>query len=181
VTQFLPEGDRISESRRKLLGDIATLYGGRIAEEMMYGVEGVSTGAYQDIKMATSIARAMVVNYGLSDKLGPLDYDAKDDDYMGGRKISSHTQRLIDEEVKVITDDCYGRAKTLLRENEDVLIAMKNALMEFETLDSDQVADLMARRKVRPPRAWRDSDTGGAQAKDEIDDRGAVGEPAEEV
>lgn len=182
VTQFLPEGDRISESRRKLLGDIATLYGGRIAEEMVYGAEGVSTGAYQDIKMATSIARAMVMSYGLSEKLGPLDYDAKDDDYMGGRKISSHTQMLIDEEVKVITDDCYGRARTLLRENEDILIAMKNALVEFETLDSEQVGDLMARRKVRPPREWRDGDVGGAKTKnDDSTDRGAVGKPAEEV
>ncbi len=182
VTQFLPEGDRISESRRKLLGDIATLYGGRIAEEMVYGSEGVSTGAYQDIKMATSIARAMVMSYGLSEKLGPLDYDAKDDDYMGGRKISSHTQMLIDEEVKVITDDCYGRARTLLRENEDILIAMKNALVEFETLDSEQVGDLMARRKVRPPREWRDGDVGGAKTKnDDGTDRGTVGKPAEEV
>jgi len=181
VTQFLPEGDRISESRRKLLGDIATLYGGRIAEEMMYGVEGVSTGAYQDIKMATSIARAMVVNYGLSEKLGPLDYDAKDDDYFGGRKISSHTQRLIDEEVKAITDQCYQKAKTILQENEDILIAMKNALMEYETLDSEQVADLMARRKVRPPREWRDGDMGGAKTKNDNIDRGTVGKPAEEV
>ena len=182
VTQFLPVGDRISESRRKLMGDIATLYGGRIAEEMVYGEEGVSTGAYQDIKMATSIARAMVMNYGLSEKLGPVDYDAKDDDYVGGRKISSHTQMLIDEEVKAITDDGYGRAETLLRENEDILIAMKNALMEYETLDSEQVGDLMARRKVRPPRDWQDSDVGGAQAKtDDSTDHGAVGEPAEEV
>lgn len=131
--------------------------------------------------MATSIARAMVMNYGLSEKLGPLDYDAKDDDYMGGRKISSHTQRLIDEEVKAITDQCYSRAKTLLTENEDILIAMKNSLMEYETLDSEQVADLMARRKVRPPREWRDGDVGGAKTKGESSDRGAVGEPAEEI
>jgi cell division protease FtsH len=89
---------------------------------------------------------------------------------------------LIDEEVKVITDDCYGRAKTLLQENEDILIAMKNALMEYETIDSEQVGDLMARRKVRPPREWRDSDVGGAKTKnDDSTDRGAVGEPAEEV
>ncbi len=182
VTQFLPEGDRISESRRKLMGDIATLYGGRIAEEMMYGPEGVSTGAYQDIKMATSIARAMVMNYGLSDKLGPVDYDAKDDDYMGGRKISSHTQMLIDEEVKSLTDEGYNRAETLLRENEDILIAMKNALMEYETLDFEQISDLMARRKARPPREWQDHDMGDPKTRsDDGTDRGAVGDPVEEV
>lgn len=184
VTQFLPVGDRISESRRKLYGDIATAYGGRIAEEMLYGDDGVSTGAYQDIKMATAIARAMVVNYGLSETLGPLDYDAKDDDYMGGKKISSHTERLIDEEVKKITDRCYQRAQKILTDNRDILESMKQALVEYETIDSEQVDDLMARRKVRPPREWRDGDFGGGTKPskgEDATDRGTVGGPAEEV
>lgn len=185
VTQFLPEGDRISESRLKLVGDIATAYGGRIAEEMIYGVDGVSTGAYQDIKMATSIARAMVVNYGLSEKLGALDYDAKDDEYMGAKKISSHTARLIDEEVKAITDQAYAKARQILNDNKDILESMKDALIEFETIDSEQIEDLMARRKVRPPKGWHDSGMTGSRDKSEsageAGARGSVGGPAEEV
>ncbi len=185
VTQFLPEGDRISESRLKLVGDIATAYGGRIAEEMIYGVDGVSTGAYQDIKMATSVARAMVVNYGLSEKLGALDYDAKDDEYMGSKKISSHTARLIDEEVKAITDQAYAKAGQILNDNKDILEAMKDALIEFETIDSEQIEDLMARRKVRPPKGWQDSNMTGGRDKPEsvtgTESRGTVGGPAEEV
>lgn len=154
VTHFLPEGDRISASRRKLHGDIATAYGGRIAEELLYGSDGVSTGASQDIKMATAIARAMVVNYGLSEKLGPLDYDATDNSAYGNKHISSQTARLVDEEIKRITDECYQAAYTMLEENIDILHAMKDALMEYETLDADQIDDLMQRRKVRPPKNW---------------------------
>ncbi len=164
VTQFLPEGDRISESRRKLLGDIATLYGGRIAEEMLYGADGVSTGAYSDIKMATRIARSMVINYGLSEKLGPLDYDDDDRSGYAVKTISGHTGKLVDEEVRSITTTCYETAEKLLQENRDILEAMKDALMEYETIDSDQVDDLMARRKIRPPRDWGD---GGFASDDE--------------
>jgi len=185
VTQFLPEGDRISESRRKLVGDIATLYGGRIAEEMLYGAEGVSTGAYQDIKMATRIARAMVINYGLSDKLGPLDYDLDDNGGYSMKKVSSHTEKLIDEEIREITSICYAKAETLLRENHDILEAMKNALIEYETIDSEQVDDLMARRRVRPPKDWHNPDdsTGNGSTVDDGDTRdadGAIGGPAGE-
>lgn len=161
VTHFLPEADRISTSRRKLLGDIATAYGGRIAEEMKYGTDGVSTGAYQDIKMATQFARAMVVNYGLSEALGPLDYDSRDQDGIGSRHVSNATSRLIDEEIKRITDDCYARAQKILKENSDILESMKEALMDFETLDSEQVDDLMARKKPRPPREWHDGGASG--------------------
>lgn len=183
VTQFLPEGDSISQSKRKILGDIATAYGGRIAEFMKYGADGVSTGASQDIKMATHFARAMVVNYGLSDALGPLDYDSRDSDGIGSRNISEHTARLIDEEVKRITDDCYTRAEKILDENSDILEAMKEALMEYETLDSEQVDDLMARKKVRPPRDW-DSKQGvggsGESKKPETSGESSVGGPASE-
>lgn len=186
VTQFLPEGDRVSESRRKLLGNIATLYGGRIAEEMIYGAEGVSTGASQDIKMATNYARAMVVNWGLSEKLGPVDYDARDNEAMGSKHVSGYTAKLIDEEVKVIIDQCYAKAEKILDENRDILENMKAALLEYETLDIEQIDDLMARRKVRPPKSWPDSGfSGGASSKDkEKDDsldRGAVGGTAEET
>ncbi len=187
VTQFLPEADKISESKRKLLGDIATFYGGRIAEEMKYGEDGVSTGAFQDIKVATQVARAMVVNYGLSEKLGPLDYDARDSDGIGSRHISGHTAQMIDEEVKSITSSSYERAEKLLTDNADILEAMKEALMEFETIDSEQVDDLMARRKIRPPKDWHDgvggekkeSDNDSAE-KTESAEKSTVGKPASE-
>jgi cell division protease FtsH len=161
ITWFLPEADRISTSKRKLLSDIATAYGGRIAEEMIYGADGVSTGAYSDIQMATSIARAMVVNYGLSEKLGALDYDARDGEGFREKNISAHTEELIDSEIKTILDASYARATEMLQANTDILEAMKNALMEYETLDSEQVDDLMARRAVRAPRDWHNSNTGG--------------------
>jgi cell division protease FtsH len=154
ITWFLPEADRISTSKRKLLSDIATAYGGRIAEEMIYGTEGVSTGAYSDIQMATRIARSMVVNYGLSEKLGPLDYDARDGDGFREKNISAHTAQIVDAEIKDITDACYVQATDILKANTDILEAMKDALLEYETLDSEQVEDLMARRKMRPPRDW---------------------------
>ncbi|PCK08774.1 MAG: ATP-dependent metalloprotease [Alteromonadaceae bacterium] len=167
VTQFLPEGDRLSESRRKLLSQIAVAYGGRIAENMKYGKEGVSTGAAQDIKYATHIARQMVVNYGLSEKLGPLDYDNRDSDGLNSRSISGLTARLIDEEVKAITDQCYQMSTEILDENKDILESMKAALMEYETIDSDQVADLMARKSVRPPKEWADNDFDGDTKPDD--------------
>ena len=161
ITWFLPTADRISTSKRKLLSDIATAYGGRIAEEMIYGADGVSTGAYSDIQMATSIARAMVVNYGLSEKLGALDYDARDGEGFREKNISAQTEELIDSEIKTILDASYARATEMLQANTDILEAMKNALMEYETLDSEQVDDLMARRAVRAPRDWHNSNTGG--------------------
>ena len=172
VTHFLPEADRISESRRKLLGDIATLYGGRIAEEIIYGKDGVSTGAYSDIRQATSTARSMVVNFGLSERLGPIDFDARDEDAIGSKKISGHTAQLIDEEVKLITDDCYKRAFKLLEDNRDILESMKDALIEYETLDSEQVDDLMARKPVRPPKDWHkfDNDTTPKDGSVVVDD-----------
>lgn len=185
VTWFLPEADRISESRRKLLGNIATLYGGRIAEEIKYGADGVSTGAYSDIQVATRYARAMVVNYGLSEKLGPLDYDAQEDNGFG-KKISPHTAQLIDEEIKNITDECYKKAQEILTENSDILEAMKDALMEYETIDSEQVKDLMARRKVRPPREWRNNDGDGEKTSEKSNEEtkkpgdSSVGGPASE-
>jgi cell division protease FtsH len=164
VTFFLPEADRISESRRKIMGDIATAYGGRIAEEMLYGKEGVSTGASQDIKMATHFARAMVVNYGLSEELGPLDYDSRDSDGIGSRHVSDETSRLIDKEIKRITEECYARAEKILEDNSDILESMKVALMEYETIDSKQVEDLMNRQPVRLPASWDDKNGGSPAA-----------------
>jgi len=158
VTQFLPEQDRYSHSRQYILSSICSLFGGRIAEEMVLGAEGITTGASNDIERATSLARNMVTKWGLSEKLGPLKYDEDDDQPFLGRSASSRslavseeTARKIDEEVRVIIDDCYGRAKTLLETHSDKLHAMAEALMEYETLNSDQINDIMEGMPPRPP------------------------------
>lgn len=160
VTFFLPEGDRISENRQKLESQISTAYGGRLAEELIYGTDQVSTGASQDIRMATSIARNMVTQWGFSDKLGPLLYAEEENEVFLGRSMSKaqhmsdETARLIDQEVKSIIDRNYQRARQILIDNMDILHAMKDALMKYETIDVNQVDDLMARREVRPPVDW---------------------------
>ncbi|OTQ51367.1 MULTISPECIES: ATP-dependent zinc metalloprotease FtsH [Gilliamella] len=170
VTFFLPEGDRVSESREKLEGDIATLYGGRLAEELIYGVDKVSTGASNDIKVATQYARAMVTQWGFSDRLGPLFYEMDDNSSYGRPKdISDETARIIDEEVKKIIDRNFERARKILTENMDVLHAMKDALMKYETIGAKQVADLIARRPITAPEDWTESDE---QATKEIPNEG---------
>nr|WP_198198759.1 ATP-dependent zinc metalloprotease FtsH [Gilliamella sp. W8128] len=170
VTFFLPEGDRVSESREKLEGDIATLYGGRLAEELIYGVDKVSTGASNDIKVATQYARAMVTQWGFSDRLGPLFYEMDDNSSYGRPKdISDETARIIDEEVKKIIDRNFERARKILTDNMDVLHAMKDALMKYETIGAKQVADLIARRPITAPEDWTESDE---QAAKEIPNEG---------
>jgi len=160
VTQYLPEEDKYSWSKRSLESRLCTLFGGRIAEEMTLGIDGVTTGASNDIERATSMARSMVTKWGLSAKLGPLHYGEEEGAYpgMATQQYSGETSRQIDEEVRRIITECYDRATKILEDNRDILEAMKNALMEYETIDSEQVADLMARRKVRPPREWNDDD-----------------------
>lgn len=160
VTQFLPEADKYSLSRRALESSICTLFGGRIAEQMTLGDEGITTGASNDIERATAIARNMVTKWGLSAKLGPLHYGEEEGMYpgMSTQQYSDETSKRIDEEVRRIIDDCYSRAQKILEDNRDILEAMKDALMEYETIDAEQVDDLMARRKVRPPREWNDDD-----------------------
>jgi cell division protease FtsH len=158
VTQFLPEQDRYSHSRQHIMSSICSLFGGRIAEEMVLGPDGITTGASNDIERATSLARNMVTKWGLSEKLGPLKYDEDDDQPFLGRSASSRslavseeTARKIDEEVRVIIDDCYGRAKVILETHSDRLHAMADALIEFETLNSDQINDIMEGMPPRPP------------------------------
>ncbi|WP_323845310.1 ATP-dependent zinc metalloprotease FtsH [Microbulbifer magnicolonia] len=170
VTQFLPEEDKYSLSKRAIESQLCSLFGGRIAEEMTLGFEGVTTGASNDIERATQLARNMVTKWGLSEKLGPLHYGEDDSGQPGqGNPVSGNTSNEIDTEVRRIIDSCYVRARQLLEENRDVLEAMKDALMEYETLDAEQVDDLMARRKVRPPRDWHDSnfDSGGGKPSGE--------------
>lgn len=162
VTFFLPEGDAISASRQKLESQISTLYGGRLAEEIIYGVEHVSTGASNDIKVATNLARNMVTQWGFSDKLGPLLYAEEEGEVFLGRSVakakhmSDETARIIDQEVKSLVERNYARARQILTDNMDILHSMKDALMKYETIDAPQIDDLMARREVRPPAGWED-------------------------
>ncbi len=160
VTQFLPEEDRYSYSKRALESQLCSLFGGRIAEEMTLGKEGVTTGASNDIERATQLANNMVTKWGLTEKLGPLHYGEDESGVPGAGNVhySGETSKHIDEEVRSIIDDTYARAEKLLEDNRDILEAMKDALMEYETIDSEQVDDLMARRTVRPPKDWHDTD-----------------------
>ena len=176
VTHFLPEEDKYSLSKTALESQICSLYGGRLAEEMILGFEGVTTGASNDIERASQMARKMVTRWGLSEKLGPLLYGDDEAQYPGAattKQYSDETSNTIDEEVRRIIDSCYARAKKILEDNIDILHAMKDALMEYETIDADQVDDLMARRKVRPPRDWHDNAFGGGtSAGDSSSDKG---------
>lgn len=166
VTFFLPEADAISQSRRKLESQISVAYGGRIAEELIYGSERVSTGASQDIKYATTIARNMVTQWGFSDKLGPVLYAEDEGEVFLGRSMakaqhmSDETASIIDLEVKQLIDNNYGRAHQFLTDNMDILHAMKDALMKYETIDATQIDDLMARREVRAPADWNMDENG---------------------
>lgn len=162
VTMFLPEEDRYSLSKRALTSQICSLFGGRIAEEMTLGFEGVTTGASNDIMRATQIARNMVTKWGLSEKLGPLMYAEEEGEVFLGRSaatqhanVSAETARLIDQEVRSIIDGCYGTAKQLLSDNRDKLDKMAEALMKYETIDADQIDDIMAGRSVREPKDWQ--------------------------
>ncbi len=161
VTMFLPEEDRYSLSKRALISQICSLYGGRIAEEMTLGFDGVTTGASNDIMRASQIARNMVTKWGLSEKLGPLMYAEEDGEVFLGRggggqsaSFSGETAKLIDSEVRSIIDQCYGTAKQILTDNHDKLDAMADALMKYETIDADQIDDIMAGRTPREPRDW---------------------------
>src|SRR5471030_1133652 len=181
VTFFLPVGDAISASRQKLESQISTLYGGRLAEEIIYGVEKVSTGASNDIKVATSIARNMVTQWGFSEKLGPLLYAEEEGEVFLGRSVAKakhmtdETARIIDQEVKALVEHNYQRARKLLLENMDILHSMKDALMKYETIDAPQIDDLMNRTDVRPPAGW--DDVNGKNGSDSSNDGGTPKAP----
>ncbi|MEP1593332.1 MAG: ATP-dependent zinc metalloprotease FtsH, partial [Halieaceae bacterium] len=192
VTMFLPEEDRYSHSRRHIISQICSLFGGRIAEEMTLGKDGVTTGASNDIQRATDIARKMVTQWGLSDKMGPLLYDEGGEEVFLGRSagqpnksVSDETAKSIDQEVRRIIDECYGIAQRLLEENFDKLHMMADALMLYETIDADQIDDIMAGRSPSPPADWDDSAGGqGSSAKPAADDKpdsaSPIGGPAGE-
>jgi cell division protease FtsH len=188
VTMFLPAEDRYSHSRRFIVGNICSLFGGRIAEEMILGADGVTTGASNDIKRATEMARSMVTKWGLSEKMGPLLYDESEEEVFLGRSaasasrtISAETAKQIDEEVRRIIDECYGRAKKILEENREKLTLMSDALMQYETIDSNQIDDIMAGRKPRPPADWGDGNRPNSGGEAPSEDRsGPIGGPAGE-
>jgi cell division protease FtsH len=192
VTQFLPEEDKYSLSKRALESQLCSLFGGRIAEELTLGFDGVTTGASNDIERATQLANKMVTKWGLSEKLGPLHYGEDESAMPGAGNVnySGETSKTIDEEVRRIVDETYARAKKLLEDNRDILEAMKDALMEYETIDAEQVDDLMSRRTVRPPKDWHNDDSsGGSSARTNADTTVAdknngsdpIGGPANEV
>lgn len=185
VTMFLPEEDRYSLSKRALISQICSLYGGRIAEEMTLGFDGVTTGASNDIMRASQIARNMVTKWGLSEKLGPLMYAEEDGEVFLGRSaasqhasVSGETAKLIDSEVRSIIDQCYATAKQLLVENRDKLEAMTEALMKYETVDADQIDDIMAGRTPREPRDWDDDTDSGTPAAQNDRPESPIGGPA---
>ena len=183
VTMFLPAEDRYSHSRQSLLSLICGLFGGRIAEEMTLGPDGVTTGATNDIERATQLARNMVTRWGLSSTLGPLKYDEDEGEVFLGmsagarpKAISAQTARVIDEEVRKIIDECYARARQILEDNRDKLDNMAQALMEFETLNADQIEDIMAGARPRQP----EDDGGGASAGTGSSSVTPIGGPAGE-
>jgi cell division protease FtsH len=163
VTMFLPEEDRYSHSKVSLESRLCSLYGGRVAEEIIFGPEKVTTGASNDIQRATQLARNMVTKYGLSEELGPMTYGEDDEEVFLGRTVTQHknvsdeTARKIDEAVRRVIDRAYERAKSLLEENLDKLHTMAEALLQYETIDADQIQAIMEGRKPPPPRDWSDS------------------------
>ncbi|MBX5460181.1 MAG: ATP-dependent zinc metalloprotease FtsH [Steroidobacteraceae bacterium] len=163
VTQFLPEQDRYSLSKRRIESSIATLFGGRIAEELIFGPEAVTTGASNDIERATDLARNMVTKWGLSDRLGPLTYTEESGEVFLGRSVTQHKQvsdgtaHAIDEEVRRVVDSNYKRAKDILVAALDKLHIMAEALIKYETIDEQQLKDIMEGRTPRPPSDWDDT------------------------
>lgn len=170
VTMFLPEKDSYSQDKEQLESIISSLFGGRIAEELILGKDHVTTGASNDIERATQIARNMVTKWGLSEKLGPLTYSEDEGEIFLGRSITKHkevsevTAHLIDEEIRVFIDRSYARAEKILKKNMDKLHMMADALMKYETIDSVQIGDIMAGKQPRDPEGWDDDDHGDGQS-----------------
>jgi len=191
VTMYLPEEDRYSTSKQQLESHISTLFGGRLAEELVFGPEAVTTGASNDIERSTEIARNMVTKWGLSEKLGPLTYSEDEGEVFLGRSVTQHKQvsditvHSIDEEVRAIIDRNYNRAKDLLESHLDELHAMSKALIMYETIDLSQIEEIMAGKEPSPPADWddtpdSDSDSDKSKPKAEDESTGSIGGPASE-
>ena len=185
VTMFLPEEDRYSHTRRHIISQVTSLFGGRVADEMTLGKEGITTGASNDIQRATEIARNMVTKWGLSDTMGPLLYDEGGEEVFLGRSagqpskaMSDETALAIDKEVRSIIDECYESARSLLEEHRSKMDMMAEALMQFETIDAGQIDEIMEGRKPSPPADWTDgpSDSPSGPEASSPDDE-SVGDP----
>ncbi len=193
VTMFLPEEDRYSYSKQRLESQISSLFGGRIAEEMVFGADQVTTGASNDIQRSTELARNMVTKWGLSERLGPLTYAEEDGEVFLGHSVAQHknvsgqTSNLIDEEVRAVVDRNYQRSTDILTENVKILHMMADALIKYETIDSHQIDDLMEGKEPRPPKDWTDHEPQGGSGASSSDsgvkadksDDGKMGDPAE--
>lgn len=194
ITMFLPERDQYSASKQKLESQISSLFGGRIAEEIVFGTEKVTTGAQNDIERATNIARNMVTRWGLSERLGPLAYSEEEGEVFLGRSVTKHkmvseeTAHLIDEEIRSVIDRNYERSERILRDNMEKLHLMAEALIRYETIDRFQIDDIMEGRVPRPPQSWEETsppDGGGAGAgpkevKSKGSSGGGIGKAAEQ-
>ncbi|WP_348759914.1 ATP-dependent zinc metalloprotease FtsH [Candidatus Methylocalor cossyra] len=194
ITMFLPERDQYSASKQKLESQISSLFGGRIAEEIVFGKDKVTTGAQNDIERATNISRNMVTRWGLSERLGPLAYSEEEGEVFLGRSVTKHkmvseeTAHLIDEEIRSVIDRNYERAERILRENLEKLHLMAEALIKYETIDRFQIDDIMEGKVPRPPQSWEESPppSGGATAagvgpKDaKVKGMGGIGKAAEQ-
>ena len=193
VTMFLPEQDKYSISKKQLTSQLASLFGGRVAEELIFGEENVTTGASNDIERATAIARNMVTKWGLTEALGPLTYSEDEDEVFLGRSVTQHkhmsdeTAKLIDEEVRTIIQQAHDTARDLLDQNRDKLELMAEALMKYETIDTRQIDQIMAGEEPDPPEGWSDQDgapppasrTGDSEQRDEGGSK--IGGPAEQT
>lgn len=191
VTMFLPEEDRYSYSKEHLESQVSSLFGGRIAEELIFGHESVTTGASNDIERATNIARNMVTRWGLSERLGPLTYAEEEGEVFLGRSVTKHknvsddTAHAIDEEIRSVIDRNYDRANRILTENMDKLHNMAKALIKYETIDSEQIANIMAGKEPGAPKDWDDDSKPNSGSGVEVSDgtpkdkpEGEIGSPA---
>ena len=172
VTMFLPEEDRYSYSKERLESQISSLFGGRIAEELIFGADQVTTGASNDIQRTTELAHNMVTQWGLSDKLGPMVFGEEEGEVFLGRSVTQHkslsdeTAHVIDEEIRNIVDRNYSRAEKILKENIDILHTMSDALIKYETIDKGQIADLMNGKTPQAPKGWDDSSPSSGSSDD---------------
>ena len=168
VTMYLPEGDKYSMNKVAIESQLCSLYGGRVAEELIFGADKVTTGASNDIERATKMARNMATKWGLSDELGPITYGEDEDEVFLGRSVTQHksisneTASKIDEVVRGILDRAYARSTQLLNDNIDKLHTMAEALLQYETIDAHQIDDIMAGRQPGPPADWNRNTSGGS-------------------
>ncbi|MEO7073431.1 MAG: ATP-dependent zinc metalloprotease FtsH [Rhodanobacter sp.] len=187
VTMYLPEGDKYSINRVAIESQLCSLYGGRVAEELIFGSDKVTTGASNDIERATKMARNMATKWGLSDELGPITYGEDEDEVFLGRSVTQHksisneTASKIDEVVRGILDRAYARSRELLTANLDKLHAMAEALLQYETIDAHQIDDIMAGREPGPPADWIKDATGGAMPPPPPPPRSDAGSPVGKV